>query len=73
MYIVSIHLQNIQILNMSRIYGTIKSLSQYIEEFLQTPKGKEVLMEYIIEQDAFNYELINEIKNYETLDKNNNR
>lgn len=50
--------------NQNRVYGTIKSLPQCIGEFLQTPKGKEVLMEYIIEQDAFNYELINEIEEY---------
>ena len=50
--------------NQNRVYGTIKSLPQCIGEFLQTPKGKEVLMEYIIEQDAFNYELINEMIEY---------
>lgn len=51
--------------NNPRKLGKIPSLTQCIAEFIQTEKGKQCIMDYIIEQDAFDHELIKEIKNYE--------
>ena len=48
----------------NKVVGKIKSLTECIYDFIQTEKGEQCIMDYIIEQDAFNYELIEEIKNY---------
>jgi hypothetical protein len=50
--------------NNPRKLGKIPSLTQCIAEFIQTEKGKQCIMDYIIEQDAFNHKLIKEIENY---------
>ena len=50
--------------NNPRKLGKIKSLEQCLCEFIQTDKGKKVIMDYVIEQNAFNHELIKEIQEY---------
>jgi len=57
-------LENKELLKFSKKCYKIPHISKAIADYMKTEKGKQALLDYIIEHDDFNYELINEIKNY---------
>jgi hypothetical protein len=50
------------------VFCKVPSLTECIYNFIQTDKGKKVILEYIKENDLYNHDLINEIKNYKIDD-----
>jgi hypothetical protein len=63
---------------MNKIIGNrklykIPCIAEVIANYLSTDEGKQAVLDYINEQDAWNYELINEIKNYTKDDTRNNK